>query len=107
MAHWVVLKTTCDKIRDLQTLANQLIGDVPSVVALNKADLSGEWAINDTDRTAISSSAPVCDTSAKNGAGVEHIFQTIAVAMNWTASATPMRPRPLNTVAMMIPPRRA
>ena len=70
--------STLDTARDLQPRLRQIVGDVPFVVVLNKADLAGEWRIDDA---AVSAALPphstVVRASAKTGDGVEAAFAAL------------------------------
>lgn len=74
-------KETCDQVADLQRVATDAAGTVPSVIALNKADLVAEWAISGGDERALASLGTVCRTSAKLGTGVEEMFLSLARAL--------------------------
>lgn len=75
-------RETCEQIFDLRRLATEAAGPVPSVVALNKSDLAGEWALTaaDVEELAGHDWRPI-RTSAKTGAGVEEAFRQLAEAM--------------------------
>jgi Fe2+ transport system protein B len=63
-------------------MAVGVAGDVPCVLALNKADLVSEWQIDEKALVRIASTGwPVHRTSAKTGAGVEDVFSSLAQAM--------------------------
>ena len=55
------------------------IGSVPSILAINKRDLSAQWEANlpEMDRVA-ASGIPIFETSAKTGQSVENAFQALA-----------------------------
>ena len=72
---------TCRAVGALQQTANGIVGDVPSIIALNKADLVDRWVMSDAERNALSASSPVVCTSAKTGDHVEGIFETLAEAL--------------------------
>jgi small GTP-binding protein len=68
--------------RDLQETAVREVGDVPCVLALNKADLVSEWQVDEKALVQIANTGwPVYRTSAKTGAGVEDAFTSLAQAM--------------------------
>jgi len=73
---------TLDTAHDLRLRARTVAGAVPFVVVLNKADLEGEWRLED-DAVAVSfaGSAGVMRASAKTGQGVEEAFASLARAM--------------------------
>lgn len=65
----------------IQRRAREVLGDVPFVVALNKADLHREWQIADDDVAALGDSAlAVLRTSAKEGDEVMKVFELFARA---------------------------
>jgi small GTP-binding protein len=73
---------TLEVARDLQKIAIGVAGDVPCVLALNKADLVSEWQIDEKALVRIANAGwPVHRTSAKTGAGVEDVFSSLAQAM--------------------------
>lgn len=59
-----------------------VIGAVPTLVLLNKCDLSAEWAATPAELEAIApASCPRLETSAKSGLGVEQAFTSLAERM--------------------------
>ncbi len=57
-------------------------GDVPFMFVLNKADLTGEWVIDDESMEILKSRGwPVIKASAKTGLGVEEAFCLLARKM--------------------------
>jgi small GTP-binding protein len=73
---------TLDIALSLQQSAEQTIGKVPFLVAVNKADLSGQWEVADRDLLQLSNRGwRVLKTSAKTGGAVEAAFATLAHAM--------------------------
>jgi small GTP-binding protein len=75
-------RETYTQVPELRQLARAAVGDVPSVVALNKADLADRWALTDGDRDALAGlPCHVFTTSARTGDGVEAAFQWIAESM--------------------------
>lgn len=72
-------RTSCDAVSDLQSLANSIIGEVPSVIALNKTDLVDRWALTAGDQDVLGANGPVHATSAKSGDGVEAMYTRIAL----------------------------
>ncbi|MDH3458735.1 MAG: GTP-binding protein [Gemmatimonadota bacterium] len=73
---------TFEQVFELRTLVDQTVGTVPSVLALNKADLASEWRIADAQVSENEDSTwHVLRTSAKTGHGVEEAFLWIATAM--------------------------
>jgi small GTP-binding protein len=70
---------TLDTASELQPRLRQIVGDVPFVVVLNKADLTDQWRIDDAAVTAaFPGHAAVVRTSAKTGDGVEDAFAGLA-----------------------------
>ncbi len=75
-------RETCTRMPELHASVRAAVGDTPAVVALNKADLTGEWAVTEGDREALSSFPwHVFTTSAKTGDGVEAAFRWLAESM--------------------------
>jgi small GTP-binding protein len=73
---------TFEQIFELRALADKTIGTVPSVFAINKADLTEEWKIEDRQIEALDASKwHALRTSAKTGEGVEDAFHWLATAM--------------------------
>jgi small GTP-binding protein len=61
------------------------IGETPSVVAFNKADLTAEWKLTEADATAVKAYPwHQLTTSAKTGDGVEGAFLWLAERMMGT-----------------------
>lgn len=70
---------TVDQIFEIRDAASKTAGDIPSLIALNKIDLIGEWKLSaDDENEAASRGLTVIRTSAKTGTGVEQIFQSLA-----------------------------
>lgn len=73
---------TLDTVRTLRTLAEGTVGEVPSLLFLNKSDLTERWAL---DETAIAASGlgaiPAIRTSARTGDQVESGFQRLVQQM--------------------------
>lgn len=58
---------------------NNILGDVPFVMALNKVDLRDEWALSDSDMQKLKDRGwTIMLTSAKTGEGVENAFHSLA-----------------------------
>lgn len=72
-------RATFDELPSLRALVRDTVGDVPSVVALNKADLADAWALTRADEASLPGAGlhPV-RTSARTGAGVEDAFHRLA-----------------------------
>ena len=74
-------RETFDQIFELRTIVHDAIGDVPSVLALNKVDLTGAWALTPADDAAVAKEPwHVVRTSAKSGEGVNSTFAWLAKA---------------------------
>lgn len=70
---------TLEKALNLQTRVEKTIGQVPFILVINKWDMTEEWEIETTEiDAAIEKGWTVMKTSAKNGLGVEEVFQTLA-----------------------------
>ena len=66
---------TLDTARELQRTAEGVIGAVPFVLVLNKADLADEWRVDDRALWKMAENGrTIVKTSAKTGAGVEDAF---------------------------------
>lgn len=73
---------TLEKARELQKTAEGVIGRVPFVLALNKADLADEWRIDDRALWRMAEDGwSVIRTSARTGAGVDDAFMKLTRAM--------------------------
>lgn len=75
----LVLDGTRHNSMDVAVSLNQLVretlGNVPTIVLLNKIDLKKQWEIETQDMTKlIDLGFPVLETSAKTGQGVEEAF---------------------------------
>ncbi|NDJ24066.1 GTP-binding protein [Nostoc sp. B(2019)] len=71
--------STLEKALNLQTRVEDTIGQVPFILVLNKWDMTDEWDIDTVEINAIQQKGwTVIKTSAKNGLGVEEVFQTLA-----------------------------
>ena len=72
-------RETLDQIFELRDLARGVVGDVPSVVALNKTDLVDQWKLTAKDDEALAGQGwHLLRTSAKTGEGVEAAFAWLA-----------------------------
>ena len=86
-------RETFDQLFDLREHARNAAGDVPSIVALNKADLKEQWLLTPTDTSKlITNGFHVLTTSAKTGEGVEDAFRVIAMATVGPSSPTGQPP---------------
>ena len=73
---------TLDQAYTIQTNTNEVIGDVPFVLLINKTDLIDEWDIDDRTLEELSTKGwTMIQTSAKTGSGVEEAFLTLAQKM--------------------------
>lgn len=81
-------RETFEQLFDLREHAKSAAGDVPSIVAVNKADLKEQWVFTPADSAKlISGGFHVLNTSAKSGEGVEDAFLWIATATLKSASS--------------------
>lgn len=75
-------RATLETAVALQETAQKVVGKVPFVVVLNKADLEAEWQVNERGLWKLAEQgAPIVRASAKTGAGVEETFQELTRAM--------------------------
>ena len=81
-------RDTLDQIHDLRQMVGGVVGDIPSVVAMNKVDLVDQWQLTDEDEEAagVRGLQPF-KTSAKTGRNVEATFQWLAEATLASAQA--------------------
>jgi small GTP-binding protein len=72
-------RETFDQLFEIQNIVLGALGEVPSVVALNKCDLTDQWKLTPADEKRLSSAGQFAlQTSAKSGVGVEAAFQRLA-----------------------------
>ena len=72
-------RTTFEQLPQLQELVRATVGDVPSLVALNKTDLTDQWALTPSDEASLpDAGVRLVRTSAKTGGGVEDAFHWLA-----------------------------
>ncbi len=72
---------TAEQIFEIRDNVEKEIGEVPSVIALNKIDLTDEWKLPTVDEESLASKeSNLIRTSAKTGEGVEATFQWLADA---------------------------
>ena len=65
-----------------------VVGEIPSVVALNKMDLVDQWQLTEADEEAVDARGlQRFSTSAKTGRGVEETFRWLAEATLSNAKA--------------------
>lgn len=80
-------KETCDQLPELRALAREAAGEVPELLALNKTDLTEQWALGKGEEASLAGAWEVIRTSAKSGTGVEEAFQRIGRAALATKEA--------------------
>ena len=81
-------RDTFDKMFEIHEVVVRAIGDVPSVVALNKSDLTDQWRLDRADEKRLAAAGyQSVLTSAKSGVGVEDAFQRLADATVATSGA--------------------
>ena len=74
-------RETFDQFFELREICADTAGDVPSVVAVNKADLVEEWQLTDGDYARFADEGlDYFVTSARTGDGVEEAFLRLAAA---------------------------
>ncbi len=66
---------------DLHQSIQSLLGAIPAVLAMNKADLEDEWLITPDVIHNVSQDLPLIKTSAKLGTNVEEIFSLLSQKM--------------------------
>ncbi|MEO8194245.1 MAG: Rab family GTPase [Gemmatimonadales bacterium] len=72
---------TAQQLIEIRELVEKSVGRIPSVVALNKIDLTEEWKLAAADEAgAGGSDLHRLRTSAKSGEGVEETFEWVARA---------------------------
>ena len=72
---------TIDGMFDIRSIITESLGEIPSVIALNKIDLVDEWKLSRSEEDAVAGRVPhLLRTSAKTGEGVEAAFQYLADA---------------------------
>lgn len=75
-------RATLGVAQEMQQIVQDALGDTPSVVALNKADLRPDWEITEDDIKSVADQGRhVMITSAKSGDGVEDAFSWLAAQM--------------------------
>jgi len=73
---------TLDKAVSLQERITAETGDIPFLLAVNKADLQGNWQIKDEAIARLAGMGWTClKTSARDGHGVENLFSGLARKM--------------------------
>lgn len=75
-------RETLTELSSLFTLVQGTLGNVPAIVAVNKADLADQWQIDSAELDGLSGDGRlILKTSAKSGAGVEEAFLWLAAEM--------------------------
>ena len=75
-------RATLETALRLRQSAEQVVGNVPFVVVLNKADLESDWQVDEPGIWKLADQGvPIVRTSAKTGAGVEETFLSLTRAM--------------------------
>ena len=75
-------RATLDTALSLHQVATRVLGNVPFVAIVNKADLRSEWEIDDQSIESLRGLGwPVLFGSAKLGQGVEELFRSLAGRM--------------------------
>jgi small GTP-binding protein len=70
---------TLYKALALQTRVEEIVGPLPFLLLMNKADLADQWNISERETTALKEKGwEVIQTSAKTGLGVEEAFHALA-----------------------------
>jgi small GTP-binding protein len=71
-------RSTLETALALHEATVKILGDVPHVLMLNKADLRPLWELDEAyAREIVAQQWPVFETSAKTGAGVEEAFRAL------------------------------
>lgn len=74
-------RETLEQIHEIRDMVIGVVGEIPSVVAVNKIDLVDEWQLTEADEEAVHARGlHHFRTSAKTGNGVEDTFQWLAKA---------------------------
>ena len=66
---------------DIHEKAQGILGSVPCVAAINKADLADQWAISESQIADLETRFPLYRTSAKTGQNVEALFEQLTTNM--------------------------
>jgi hypothetical protein len=73
---------TLDQVLELKNRVAPSMGDAPFILALNKADLAGQWEVDDARIASLTNDGwTVIKTSAKAGEHVEEAFTELARRM--------------------------
>jgi len=70
---------TLEKAAELQRRITSMLGRLPFVLVMNKADLRDQWEVKDADVEQYG--WPTFETSAKAGSGVEEMFLSLAARL--------------------------
>ncbi len=74
-------RETTDQVFEIRDNILREIGEVPSVIALNKIDLTDEWQLAPADEEGLQANGlHMIRTSAKSGEGVEATFEWLTAA---------------------------
>lgn len=74
-------RETFEQAFEIRDAITSHVGEIPSVFAFNKSDLTEEWKLTQADEDAVSARGlHGVRTSAKSGTGVEETFQWLAEA---------------------------
>lgn len=74
-------RETVDQLAEIRALVTDALGEIPSIIALNKVDLKEEWKLSaEEEQSAGGTGIRRLRTSAKTGEGVEEAFQWLAEA---------------------------
>ncbi|MBA3607028.1 MAG: GTP-binding protein [Chthoniobacterales bacterium] len=75
-------RVTLDQVLELQKRVAETLGGAPFLLALNKADLTAQWEVEEARLASlVAQNFSVLKTSAKEGAGVEEAFAELARRM--------------------------
>lgn len=75
-------RVTLDQVLELQKRVAETLGGPPFLLALNKADLTAQWEVEEARLASLAAqNFSVLKTSAKEGAGVEEAFAELARRM--------------------------
>jgi small GTP-binding protein len=86
-------RETFEQLFDLREHTRSAAGDVPSIVAINKADLKDQWVVTPADTAKlIANGFHTLTTSAKSGEGVEDAFRLLATAALSAAPTQTVQP---------------
>ncbi|MEP1446641.1 MAG: Rab family GTPase [Paraglaciecola sp.] len=72
---------TLDSALSIHKMVQDLLGDIPAVLAINKADIEDQWLISPESIDNIDKNLTVIKTSAKSGDNVEALFTTLSQNM--------------------------